>query len=63
MSRLLPAPAVLLAAVTAFAILGAAASYGTETGRTAMAAYGQALIDQGALLTGAVSADRIAVHP
>jgi hypothetical protein len=55
-------PFALFAAVSAFAILGALVSYGTETGRTAMAAYGQAIVDQGVILAGAVAPDRLVVR-
>jgi hypothetical protein len=51
-----------LGAVSAFAILLAVASYGTETGRIAMNAYGEAIVDQGAILTGAGAPGRLAVR-
>jgi hypothetical protein len=53
---------VPFAVVALIAVLGVTLSVGTETGRAAMAVYGQALIDQGAPATGTVQADQVAVR-
>lgn len=46
--------------VAAFFVLVAAGSYGTEAGRAANAALGQAILDQGQIITGTTPNDTVA---
>lgn len=46
--------------IAVFFVLVAVGSYGTEAGRAANAALGQAVLDQGAIVTGTMPNDTVA---